>query len=81
MNETTKTFFSNPFLGSAVWQNLTDATVTQLFLYGSFFVEGILMVSGNILLICVIMAYKALRRKEMYILAGLAMADMLYGKL
>ncbi len=78
MGETNNT---NLFLGTVEWQNLTEATVTQLFVYGSFFVEGILMVSGNILLICVIMAYKALRRKEMYILAGLAFGDVLYGKL
>ncbi len=68
-------------MGTVEWQNLTKASGTQLFAFGSFFVEGILMVSGNILLICVIMSYKALRRKEMYIVAGLGLGDMLYGKL
>ncbi len=80
MSEANKTY-PNLFLGTLECQKLTEATVTQLFVYGSFFVEGILMVSGNILLIFVIMAYKALRRKEMYIVAGLALGDMLYGKL
>ncbi len=80
MNGSDENLFYNVFLGTVEWQPLTNATVANLFIYGSFFIEGILMVLGNALLICVILSYKALRRKELYIMAGLAMGDLLYGR-
>lgn len=74
------TIYTSIFLGQVKWQNLTRASLTNKIVYGSFLMEGILMILGNALLILVITAYKPLRRKEMYIMAGLAMGDLLYGR-
>ncbi len=59
-----------------------SAVAPQLYEYLNhiiYIIQGFGMVFGNLLIILTIFRTKSLRRKEMYIIAGLSIADSIYG--
>ncbi len=61
-------------------EDVANPNVRRAIVYAFFSVEGAVMVFGNLILAIIIFCHKPLRRKELIIMGGLAIADLIYGK-